>query len=319
MKNFHAFLGTFAVASLTLSARGELINAIKAVVHDAVVTQQEVELYTAPAEEGLRRQYRAQPDVYQRELLKALNENLEDRLKRQLVLHDFKTGGYSIPEPILDDAVEEEMHKNFGDRTKLIKTLQARGMTYEKFRQQTKENIIMRALRAKNISQEIIISPHKIESYYLATKDKYKIEEEVKLRRIMITNSPTAEPQFARKLVEEIRTKIKDGAAFSEMAATYSQSADSRDKGLWGWVERTVLRKELADIAFALKPGEVSDVIEVGNAYFILLVEERRPAHSKALSEVRDEIENNLVKEERERLEKQWIERLKKKTFIRYF
>ena len=48
-------------------------------------------------------------------------------------------------------------------------------------------------------------------------------------------------------------------------------------------------------------------------------VEEARVAHVKALAEVRDEIEKNLVLSERERIEKQWIEKLKKKTFVRYF
>lgn len=316
MKHFRAILTSVALAGTTLTASAEVVNAIRAVVHDSVVTQEEVEFATAPAEESLRRQYRGQPETYQRELIRALNENLEERLRRQLVLHDFETGGYKIPEPILDSAVQEDIDKR-GGRERLVKTLQARGITYEKFRQQIRENIILSALRSKNISQEIIVSPHKIETYYLANKDKYKVDEEVKLRRIMLNKE--ANPETAKKLAEEIRTKVKEGAAFSEMASIYSQAPDRRDGGLWGWVERKVLRDELASVAFTLKPGEVSEPIDVGNSYFLLLVEDRRTTHNKALSEVRDEIEATLLQEERTRLEKQWIERLKKKTFIRYF
>ena len=84
-------------------------------------------------------------------------------------------------------------------------------------------------------------------------------------------------------------------------------------------VEQSALAKELADGIAGLKPGEVSEPLQVGNACFLLLLEEKRAAHNKALSEVREEIESNLMKEERDRLEKQWIDRLKKKTFIRYF
>lgn len=318
MNKLRALLVTVTATGLAVSAPAELVNAIKAVVHDTVVTQEEVENYTAQAEDALRRQYGRQPEVYQRELLKALNENLEERLKRQLILHEFKSGGYNIPEAILESAVQEEIDKR-GGRERLLKTLQARGMTFEKFRQQTREGIILGALRAKNISQEIIISPHKIESYYLANQDRYKMDEGVKLRRIVLNKPSEAEAETVRKLAEEIRAKIKAGAAFSEMASIYSQSPDRRDGGLWGWVEKSVLRKELADVAFTLKPGEVSDVIDVGNALFLLLVEERRSTHVKALSEVRDEIEASLLKEERDRLEKQWIDKLKKKTFVRYF
>jgi hypothetical protein len=50
-----------------------------------------------------------------------------------------------------------------------------------------------------------------------------------------------------------------------------------------------------------------------------MMVEERRPEHVKPLSDVRDEIEKTLLAQESERLQKQWIERLKKKTFVRYF
>ena len=318
MKRICTLLVTLT-AGLSAATGAELVNAIKAVVHDAVVTQEEVEAYTAPVEETLRQRYRNQPEAYQRELLKALNENLEERLRRQLILHEFKAGGYNIPEPILESAVQEEIDKR-GGRERLTKNLQARGMTFEKFRQQTRESIILGALRAKNIAQEIIVSPHRIETYYLANQDKYKVGEEVKLRRIMLNKtSGGRDTASTRQLGEEIRAKIKAGDAFSEMASIYSDSTDAKNGGLWGWVEKSVLNENLAEAAFTLKPGEVSGVLEVGNAYFLLLVEERRNAHSKALSEVREEIEANLLKEERDRLEKQWIERLKKKTFLRYF
>jgi peptidyl-prolyl cis-trans isomerase SurA len=257
--------------------------------------------------------------MYERELLKALNENLEERLKRQLILHEFKAGGYNIPEPILDSAVQEEIDRR-GGRERLLKTLQAQGMTFEKFRQQTREGIILGALRAKNIREEIIISPHRIERYYLANQDDYRLDNQVKLRRIMLNNTADGRDAAAtRQLAEEIRTKIQTGAAFSEMATLYSASPDARNGGLWGWIEPTALNTNIAAAVFALKPGETSEPIELGGAHYLFLLEEKRTAHHRPLNEVRDEIEANLIKEERTRLEQQWIERLKKKTFVRYF
>jgi hypothetical protein len=50
-----------------------------------------------------------------------------------------------------------------------------------------------------------------------------------------------------------------------------------------------------------------------------MMVEDKRPAHLKPLGEVREQIEKDLILEERNRLEKQWIEKLKKKTYIGYF
>ena len=48
-------------------------------------------------------------------------------------------------------------------------------------------------------------------------------------------------------------------------------------------------------------------------------VEDKKPAHFKPLSEMRDDIERTLLSQERTRLENQWIDRLKKKTFVYVF
>jgi peptidyl-prolyl cis-trans isomerase SurA len=80
-----------------------------------------------------------------------------------------------------------------------------------------------------------------------------------------------------------------------------------------------VLRKELADVAFSLPPGQMSGIIDTPQACYLMLVEQKRTAHVKPLSEVRDDIEATLRTQEQARLEKQWIASLKKKSFIRQF
>jgi parvulin-like peptidyl-prolyl isomerase len=103
------------------------------------------------------------------------------------------------------------------------------------------------------------------------------------------------------------------------MASVNSEGSQQKQGGDWGWVERSVLRKELADVAFALKPGQVSDVIETPEACYLMLVEQKRPEHVKPLNEVRDEIEATLRAQQQKQLEEQWINRLKQKTFILKF
>jgi peptidyl-prolyl cis-trans isomerase SurA len=318
MKWFRLIPLTAVIFGFSLPLRAELADGIKAIVNNSVITYQEVEEFTAPAVEMLRRQYADQPAVYAQKLTEALNESLEQLVERRLILYDFDVEGYKLPDTVVDDLIQDRIRERFGDRVTLMKTLQAQGLTYEKFRADVRDQYIVAALRSKNISQEIIISPYKVETYYLQHQDDFKMEDEVKLRMIVLNKTAPDDAQV-RRMADEILTEIKQGAAFEQMASVYSQGSQRSQGGDWGWVGHSVLRKELAEVAFSLKAGQVSDAIETPEACYLMLVEQKRPAHVKPLNEVRDEIEKNLRTQEQARLEKQWIEQLKGKTFIRYF
>jgi parvulin-like peptidyl-prolyl isomerase len=307
------------LASGVFSARAELVDAIQALVDDSLITHVDVEMLTEQTADVLGREYASQPEMFNRKLNEQRARNLQTLLDRQLILHEFKTAGYSLPESVVDEMVQERIHSKYGTRQTLTKTLQAEGITYEKFRQQIRNQFIIEALRQKNVSAEILISPHKIESYYTAHRDEYKIEDELKLSLIVLNKSSDTNLPSARKLAEEILAKLKEGAAFGDMAVIYSQGSQRKERGDMGWVERSVLRKELAEVAFMLKPGQRSGVIETDDFCYLLQLEDVRPAHFKPLSEVREQIERNLQIEERARIEKQWLDKLRKKTFVRYY
>jgi parvulin-like peptidyl-prolyl isomerase len=296
-----------------------MVDGVLAVINDSVITRQQVEDFVTPAIESLRREYAGQPEaVFQQKLTGAINDGLEQLVERQLILHDFDVEGYHLPDSVVDDLVQDRIRERFSDRVTLMKTLQAQGETFESFRQDVRDQYIVSALRSKNVAQEVIISPYKVETYYQAHQDDFKVEDEIKLRMIVL-NKTGSDDTNTVNLAREIRDKIKEGAAFAEMASVYSQDSLRSQGGDRGWIERSVLRQELADPAFALQPGQVSDVIETPNACYLLLVEQKRPAHVKPLNEVRNEIEQSLRAQEQARLEKQWIARLKAKTFILYF
>jgi len=312
-------LAGFAFGGSSAALRAELANGVKAVVDNSAITYGEVEAEAVLLAGELLRQYGRQPGLYEQKVSEARNDSLERAVQQQLILHDFEASGYSLPESVIDEMVQEEIKARFGDRAKLTKTLQAQGITYEKWRQQARDRFIVRQLQAKNIYQDAVISPHKIELYYLEKKSDYKVEEQVKLRMIVLNKPTGAAAESDRQLAGEILTKLREGAAFSEMAGIYSQGSQSKQGGDWGWIERSVLRKELADVAFSLKVGELSDVIDTPQAVYLMLVEDRRSGHVKPLVEVQYDIEKALVIQERERLQRQYIDKLRKKTFVRYF
>jgi parvulin-like peptidyl-prolyl isomerase len=306
---------TFCVPVLS---RAEVADGIKAVVNDRAITYAEVEDFARDAASALRMQFASQPDVFQQKLNDLLNDSLEQLVERQLILHSFDTEGYKLPESAIDEVVQERIHEQFGDRVTLMKTLQARGMTFEQFRKQVREQYITSALRNQNVQREVIISPTKVVDYYQSHQDNFKLEDQVKLRMIVL-NKASADDTNTIKFAREIQAKLKDGATFTEMATIYSQGSQQHQGGDWGWVERSVLRKELGDVAFSLAAGQTSDTIDTPDAIYLMLVEDKKTAHAKPLTDVRNDIEKTLRTEQQARLQKQWIEGLKKKTFIRYF
>lgn len=317
MKSF-CFILMLAAVLVPAVSRAAVADGVKAVVDNTAITFAEVEDYTRPAADALRRQYAGQPDLFQQKLSEALNDSLEQLVERQLILHSFDSEGYKLPETVIDQIVQERIHERFGDRVTLMKTLQAQGLTFEQFRKQVREQYIESALRNQNVQREIIISPYKVESFYLANQDKFKLDDQVKLRMIVIAKTSTADTN-AVLLAREIKSKLTDVASFSEMASVYSQGSQQRRGGDWGWIETGKLRKELADAAALLAPGQISDTINTDDSIYLMLVEDKKAAHPKPLAEVRVEIEKTLRVQQQAQLQKQWIDGLKKKTFIRYF
>ena len=298
----------------------ETVDGVLAVVNDTVITRQQVEEFIAPAIDSLRRESAGQPEaVVQQKLTGVVNDGLDQLVERQLILHEFNTLGYRMPDSYLDQIVQDRIRDQFyGDRARLMKTLQAEGETFESFREDVRDQAIETFMRSKNVAQEIVVSPYRIENYYNAHQDDYKVADEIKLRMIVL-NRTSADDTNTVNLAREIRDKIKEGAVFAEMASIYSQDSQRSQGGDRGWIERSVLRKDLADASSALQPGQVSDVIETPETCYLMLVEQTRPAHVKPLNEVRDEIEKNLRAQEQARLLKQWMARLKAKSFILRF
>ena len=298
-----------------LTLRAEMADGIMAVVNASAITYAQVEDFAAPALQSLRRQYADQPDVYRQKYAETLNDSLDQLIERQLILHSFESDGYVMPDGVVDQLVHDRIRDRFGDRASLIKTLQAQGITFEQFRKQLREQYIESAMRNLNVQKAIIISPYKVQNYYAAHQDDYKQEDQVKLRMIVLNKSGATDPTTLT-LAKEIQAKVKQGASFPEMAAIYSQGSQQHQGGDWGWVERSVLRKELADVAFGLPVGQVSDVLETPDTCYLMLVEDKKSAQYRPLADVRKDIEKILTAQEQATLQKNWMDGLKKKNFI---
>ena len=316
---FFRFLPVLAVTVCApVCSQAEVADGVKAVVADRVITFAEVEDITRPAADALRRQFSAQPDAFQQKLNEALNDSLELLVQRALILHSFESDGYHLPDSAVEDQVQQRIRDRFGDRVTLMKTLQQQGMTFEQFRKQVRDQYIESAMRNQNVSREVVVSPFKIQNFYDSHTDDFKIDDQVKLRMIVLNKSSDTDTNTLA-LAHEILSKLKDGAAFTDLASVYSQGSQQHQGGDWGWVERSVLRKELGQAAFTLQPGQTAEPIDTTDAIYVMLVEDKKPAHAKPLVDVRSDIEKTLRTQQQAQLQKNWMDGLKKKTFIRYF
>ncbi len=306
------------LAVLAVPVQAELADGVKAIVNDTVITVAQVDDFTQPVIETLRRQYAGQPEAYAKAVNDAVGDSLEQLVERQLILHSFDKEGYKLPDSVIDDVIQDRIRERFGDRVTMVKTLQAQGMTVEQFRKDVRDQYIEAAMRNQNVSREIIISPFKVQNYYQAHQSDYQVADQVRLRMITLNkNGVDSASTLAR--ANDILAQLHQGTPFADLARQYSQDAQQRQGGDRGWVDHTTLRKELADAAFALKAGETSTVIDLPEACYLLHVEEVRRAHVKPLEEVRAGIEKTLRTDEQNRLQKQWIDSLKRKTFYRFF
>ena len=135
------------------------------------------------------------------------------------------------------------------------------------------------------------------------------------------TTATTALPavDLQRKLAEEILGKLDAGDSFESLARVYSEGKEAKEGGDWGWIGHDILRKELNETAFSLKPGQHSRVIETAEGYYILEVDDVKPAHTTPLAEVRDDIEKTLLQQQRAQMQEQWVKDLRAKAYIRLF
>lgn len=295
----------------------DMVNGIAALVGGKVVTYENVQIEILRTIELYRNQFAAQPELLGQKVREAQRQGTERLIDRELILQDFAGQNFNLPDEVIEDNVQREIKDRFGDRLTLIKTLQERGKTYESFRQDIKDQFIEAVMRNRNVPRDILVSPHRIEQYYSTNSAKYQIQDQVKLRMIVLEKA--RHQTDVLKLAKEIIAKLGEGASFAEMAGVYSDGSQAREGGSWGWVEKNVLREDLSKVAFGLAGGQHSGIIEKPEGVYIMFVEEARPAHVKPLEEVRDEIEKTLQLDERNRLQKQWLERLRRKSFVRYF
>jgi peptidyl-prolyl cis-trans isomerase SurA len=322
----HRLLGLVLIlvaASESLNAAQEVINGIAAVVNDEVVTYSQVRELVAAQEKSLSEIYHG--EELERKIREIRTAAVKDLVDRSLILQEFKKKEMSLPDYIIEDSIQRIIRQDFGgDRVAFVRTLQAQGYTMARFREVQKDKLIVQAMRQSKTSENFVVSPLKVNEYYARNQAAYTTPDQVKLRMIVLHegadvggDASSAPAVNKRQMAQEIHDKLSGGAEFDRLAQMYSEDSTNESGGDWGWIERKTLNEDLAKVAFSLKEGEISPVIPLDNSYYILMVESKKPAVTKPLSQVRQEIVQKLQEEEKIKAQERWLQSLRQKAYIK--
>lgn len=299
-------------------------NGIAAVVNGNVVTKSEVRDAVNAQEQMLRIQYQNNdPAALQRELATLHATALDSLIDRELVLAEFKRMGAAIKSQWVDDDINGIVRESFkGNRDAFVKELANSGMTLKKFREMREKMMIVQAMRGKQASEQPPATPKEVEDFYKKHVAKWRSGDMIKISTITVakfSGEAGATPESQRKLAQEIRSKLLKGADFATTAKTYSQDSHNEDGGAWDWMAREQMKPSIANVAFNLKTGGLSEIIDDEAAYIILTCDAIKYGNSKPMSEVRPEIERAISAEKSKAIIDKWMEGLRKKAVIKKF
>ena len=303
-------------------------NGVAAVINSEAITFRDVLAQTQMEEDDLKTQQQAgkiTDDERKARIRERRKTVLDSLIETRLIIQDYKKKGYNCPAYYFDREEKQRVRDQFGgDRQALVKTLEERGVTMADWKKNIRETFIVQQMRQINAKRFITISPHMIEAYYQDHVRDFLQPDRVKLRMIYLAPGSSPEVEATAK---EVLAQLESGVDFAVLAKKYSDYNRAggglfMDQG--GWAEREGLKGELAEVAFALRPGQSSGILSLPSAkgppaYYLLQVEEVKKATVTPLSSIRDAIEGTLQAAESEKVQKEWIDRLKRDAYIERF
>ena len=144
------------------------------------------------------------------------------------------------------------------------------------------------------IRERIQVSPQDVERNYEDNQKQYATPEQVRASHILLKTQGKDEAAV-KKLAGDLAAKAKAGADFAELARKHSEDDSNNTKGGdLDYFGRGQMVADFDKVAFAMKPGEVSDPVKTEYGYHVIKLTEKRAASQRPLTEVRGQIEDQI-------------------------
>ncbi len=164
-----------------------------------------------------------------------------------------------------------------------------------------KVNVQYLLLDFKGFEAQTKVSEEEVRTYFDLNKEDYATPKKVRARHILLKVEPDAKPEEIEetgKKAENVLKQARSGTDFGKLARKYSDDPGSRAKGGdLGFFTRDRMVKPFSDAAFAMKPGEISELVRTRFGWHIIKVEVVQEAKEPVLAEVADEIGSKLSKD----------------------
>lgn len=217
-------------------------------------------------------------------LVQALNRVID----RCLLLHEALRAGIQVTEDEFDSALLETLED-------IDEAPQNEAQTQD-MEERIRQKIVIRKYVSQIIGQDHIIADDQLLAFYEDQPEVFFAPEAVRASHILFRSD---EPEALRKATD-LRAQIHTQADFANVCPSHSQCPTGARCGDLGWFPRGRMIKEIEDVAFALEPGQISDVFQTRHGYHILLVTDRKLLQRIPFEEIKDSLKARLVQLERE-------------------
>jgi peptidyl-prolyl cis-trans isomerase SurA len=238
----------------------------------------------------------------------------------------------------------------------LEKAATAQGISYEDFKQNMRNRIITQKVIGEEVGSHLSITKEEEKQFYDEHRNEMEQPESIKLSEILVApkkasadkaaaatpaQNSTADSsgpggdnpknQDAAKQADEaaalavaeakandLLKQIRAGVSFEDLAKKDSDGPSASQGGDLGAFKRGTLAKELEDKTFAMKSGEVTDVIRTKQGYVILKVTSHQMAGVPPLKDVEPRIENALYMQKLQPALRAYLTKLREDAYIDY-
>jgi peptidyl-prolyl cis-trans isomerase C len=244
---------------------------------------------------------------------------LDQLISYRLLLQESKSRKIEVPEADVDARLAQ-IKGQFPSEDAFNQTLAQQKMTVEQLREDAKGDMRVAKMLEGEVGTNAAVQPQDVSTFYQQNPDKFKQGERVRASHILIRTGEKADAKTkeeARAKATDVLKQVKSGKDFGELAKFFSQDPGSAaNGGDLGYFMHGQMVPPFEQAAFALKPGDVSDVVETPFGFHIIKVADKQPARTVPLDEVKPQIEQFLQTQQRQQKTQVFINSLKAKSKV---